>query len=337
MKCLKDAINHWQAVAHKHNQARVQKNPQEPDEECLFRAFVDYFSHQHYATVVDTSVTHKHLVSYQPIAPYTAWPNPVRKEISDVFVVAFSIKRNLARMTHLQAKLERQNGLNTSTNNFVFELDDGQYLMLHNRLQVHDKSGDFPDDILSCPLYSDSIASYGVFYHDGTEYNMAYELAPLISYFGNTPYADKDAKDNHIFATTQNLWGYTNIKSPTIPFYYAYPWLDHCELLSSVNINTFERELLSLRVGTKVDFDIRMLQKIEAFFRKKKADLKDFDVFVSQQIKQIKDGPLFRYVEEIHDNGFDNVPPQINEYENVEEENGRVFLLINFDLINNRE
>ena len=158
---LQHAINNW-------------RTRQTPDEVALFCTMIDYFNSQSFASVVKSHQTHKHTVSYTPLPPYDyQWAaytigGRIQKEISDVFFVVFSSKRRIARMTHLQAKLKT--GTYQHGQNFSFKLDAGQYHMLHNRLEINDHSGKFPNDMLSFPLYSDSISSYGVFYQEPNVY-----------------------------------------------------------------------------------------------------------------------------------------------------------------------
>ena len=311
--------------------------PQDPDEESLFNAMIDYFNSQPYASVATgADKTHHHNVDYVPFSPYNSmplWGPTITKEISDVFIVVFSRRRDIARMTHLQAKLEKDKGLDRNTGSFIFKLDAGQYLMLHNRLQIHDTTSLYPDDALSCPLYSDSVASYGVFYKDGNDYDMAYEIASLITHPTPITYTGKNQKENHNFATIQNLWGYFNIIYPGVPLFQLYPRHYFRELVSTIDIQTFERELYKVRVGTQVEFDIRMLKKIASLFAKKGCDLKGFDAFIHEQESYWSNGSLNN-----NGDGGDRRGNQHSEF-NIEEIGGTYILIdadnANFDYIPN--
>ena len=302
----------------------------------LFQEMMGYFNSKPYASVATGAVkTHHHNVDYIPFPPYYGAPNwgqKVTKEISDVFIVVFSEKRDLARMTHLQAKLETKHGLDRTAGSFVFGLDAGQYLMLHNRLQVHDSTGFFPDNMLSCPFYSDSVASYGVFYKEGNAYNMAYEIAPLITHPAPIFYASKKQYVDHNFATIQDIWGYYNIKYSGIPFYNLYPRQYHYELVSTIDIQTFECELYNVRVGTRVDFDIQMLRKIASLFIQKGVDINGLDAFIQKMISYWNEGLLGDPNNAERGDGIENMRFDFNI-----EEIGGTFLLINADKANNGE
>ena len=306
----------------------------------LFDEMIGYFKNQPFATVVQTDRTHHHLVDYTPLPPYnTLWGNNVTKEISDVFFMVFSQRRRMARMTHLQAKLTSKIWpVHDNKHTFSFTLDVGQYHMLHNRLQINDLKGMYPRDILSFPLYSDSVSSYGVFYKDNNSvYDMAFEIASLVSYPKSKPYKSADSQLVHSFATTNDMWGYMNIKYPQ-----AMPILRHIlhccdicwecccehmsELLSTVSVETFERELLELRVGTRVDFDITTLQTIAQLFEDEQ-----FTSFVDEQAQWMDRWGILERIENIRREQNGNEPPRENVQDINPEEMGGAYILINAD------
>ena len=338
---LKQYINNWQQAPL--NQLRKQpKRRQHPDEESLFNAMIDYFHVKKNASVIiNPRKTHgrKNQVSYTPIPPYynvPGWGTNVSKEISDVFFMVYSPQMGIARMTHLQAKYEKNRGINPQANNFVFKLDDGQFLMMHNRLPLT-RAGLFPKDIFSFPLFSDSIASYGVFYSDlNGDFNMAYEVASLISYPGDAPYTTRKSIDEHSFATTSDLWGYCNIMVPPMDIMQRIChrceicW-DYCcehmpELLSTVSVETFERELLELRVGTRVDFDITTLQTIAQLFEDEQ-----FTSFVDEQAQWMDRWGILERIENFRRDQNGNEPPRENVQNINPEEMGGAYILINAD------
>lgn len=306
----------------------------------LFDEMIGYFKNQPFATVVQTDRTHHHLVDYTPLPPYnTLWGNNVTKEISDVFFMVFSQRRRMARMTHLQAKLTSKIWpVHDNKHTFSFTLDVGQYHMLHNRLQINDQKGMYPRDILSFPLYSDSVSSYGVFYKDNNSvYDMAFEIASLVSYPKSKPYKSADSQLVHSFATTNDMWGYMNIKHPQ-----AMPILRHIlhrcdicwecccehmpELLSTVSVETFEKELLKLHVGTRVDFDITTLQTIEQLFEDEQ-----FTSFVDEQAQWMDRWGILERIENIRREQNGNEPPRENVQDINPEEMGGAYILINAD------
>lgn len=338
-KALKNYINAWQNAPL--NIARFQGKPmpQTPDEESLFNAMIDYFKSRPFAVVVGADKTHHHNVRYKPLPPYdTSWGPSVEKEISDVFFLVFSPLRCIARMTHLQAKLEDRK---KPGNAFSFTLDAGQYHMLHNRLEINDSKGVFPNDILSFPLYSDSVSSYGVFYLDEKNgYDMAFEIASLISYSGRKSYKSPNAALVHTFATTADLWGYCNMKEPyiSIPFWY---WRRCChiclcedcyrELLSTIQIDHFERELLNMHVGTRVEFDITTLRQLAGLFvANHKAAT--YTSFVSMMEGIVRNRGLLDEINQYHRNRKDDVPPRVDNSGEFNFENlGGTYILINAD------
>lgn len=328
---LKHAINNWQ-------------KGQTLDEVALFSTMIDYFNSQSFASVVRAHQTHKHTVSYTPLSPYDyQWASytkggMIQKEISDVFFVVFSSTRRIARMTHLQAKLKT--GTYKPGQNFSFKLDAGQYHMLHNRLEINDHSGKFPNDMLSFPLYSDSISSYGVFYQEPTgKYNMAYEIASLISTSRTTPYKSPHSQLLHSFVTTKDLWGYVN-KFHYVSFSHRHLLCGFCyghymdciqELLSTICIDTFEKELLNVRIGTRVDLDLKMLHIIKSIFEEAHTPLIGFKEFCLEQAEWLEGIDFNRLVNELFRDEEYHFS-QSNNQENAE--NGGVYILINADIIN---
>ena len=346
-KTLKNYINAWQNAPL--NIARFQGKPmpQTPDEESLFNAMIDYFKSRPFAVVVSADKTHHHNVSkthhhnvrYKPLPPYdTSWGPSVEKEISDVFFLVFSPSRRIARMTHLQAKLEDRK---KPGNAFSFTLDAGQYHMLHNRLEINDSKGVFPNDILSFPLYSDSVSSYGVFYLDEkNEYDMAFEIASLISYSGRKSYKSPNAALVHTFATTADLWGDCNLKTSQLsaPFWHCcrFCYMRFCEdccreLLSTIQIDHFERELLDMHVGTRMEFDVTTLRQLAGLFvANHKAAT--YTSFVSRMEKIVQEYELLDEINQYHRNRKDDVPPRVdNSGESNSENLGGTYILINAD------
>lgn len=320
---LKNAINNWQ-------------NNQTPSEVDLFNAMIDYFKTQPFAVVVGADRTHHHDVTYKPQPPYDAlWGQSIEKEISDVFFMVFSPSKHIARMTHLQAKLEDKK---KPDNTFSFTLDAGQYHMLHNRLEINDAKGVYPPDILSFPLYSDSVSSYGVFYLDANKrYDMAFEIASLISYAGKKQYRSKDAALVHAFATTADLWGYTNLKHKLnkINLSYFCPICHHCcpELLSTVQIEMFEQELLNVHVGTRVEFDVATMRQLADIFASNQKVFTEYDAFVGEMERYAQDIELLEEINGYHQIEGEQVPPRGDRQRKFNfDEVGGTYILINADM-----
>ena len=270
---LRKAINTWQ-------------NGQTPGEVDLFDAMIGYFGNQSFATVVGTDRTHQHHVDYEPLPPYYGAPNwgaSVNKEISDVFFVVFSLRQGIVRMTHLQAKLRvKAWPKNHKTKKFTFKLDAGQFHMLHNRLLIKDSTHRFADDILAYPCFSDSVASYGVFYRDlQNRYDMAYEIASLISYPRRRLYNSPVSQLVHSFHTTRDIIGYRNSISHCHPCrrngYFKSP-----ELLSTTDVDVFEDGLIDLRVGTRVEFYEKILRDIANIFKLDRKIAPRFNALISE-------------------------------------------------------
>lgn len=221
--------------------------PERKEEVLLFRAMMDYFRYHpnHCAAVVETEETHQHYVYPLGHKPYC--------EISDVLFIIFSRQHDIVRMTHLQAKNKKDIVLPAYIYPlFEFELDPRQYGLLHNRLWFTKRGNSrYPEETFSHPEFSDSIASYGVFYTDNNnEKQLAYEVAPIVDRYGR----------KGTFYTVDNIWRYLNSR------WYGYPqyntWLqsyslgDCCtpdgELVSTLETRCFEHELFHCHVGSRI-------------------------------------------------------------------------------------
>ena len=129
------------------------------DEIALFREMSRYLS-TWYSTLF-INETHKHYVVYH--SRYAKMDK--LKEISDIWVVAFSPRKKLAKMTFLQAKYRR--GYYSMTVPFIFSGDYYQYELLSTRPKIkRDITGyQLSLDVLSGAI-SDAVGSYGTFYKD---------------------------------------------------------------------------------------------------------------------------------------------------------------------------
>ena len=313
------------------------------DEVSLFKEMIRYFQTNYSSVVIDQ--THKHSVSFNAVKPYENW-GKVTKEISDVFFVVFSQKREIARMTHLQAKFKKGQFNRAQTPQFKFHLDAGQYHMLSNRLSIDDPQGVYPWDILSHLVYSDSVASYGVFYpNESNQIEMAYELASLLGSGSRKPFARKDDKPLYQFATLETNYGYVNkniaLLNQKLPkdfkewmcYYSCVIRHEHYyELLSTLDTNTFEQELIDLHVGTRFDFNTNHITQLCRFFEAQQTKnnvVVKFRKFTEEILKYNEN--FYPKFAEYIDHFNDNYPPrQEQRFNNVEGEGG-VYILIDAD------
>ena len=101
------------------------------------------------------------------------------------------------------------------------------------------------------------------------------------------------------------------------------------ELLSTVSVETFEKELLDLHVGTRVDFDIMTLQQVAQLFRGHKA----FSDFINEMARRLERRMLMEVIENFRRDQNGNEPPRENVQDINPEEMGGVYILINADAI----
>lgn len=243
---LEWALNNWSSSP------SYIANPERQLEVALFRAMMDHFdcNHSSQVAVVTSQETHKHLVLPDGKQP--------KCEISDVMFVVYSQYHRIVRMTHLQAKRISKEiqirGLGTQ--NFIFNLDLRQYTLLHNRKSFTNAGkSHYPQDTFCNPNLSDSIASYGVFFiGDDGLFHMAYEVAPLVDLVG---------VQKGEFLLLQDVWNYSNHLwhknyQSLVDWQHRYAIGDcapNGELLSTLNTDCFEQELLSCHVGTRIERD----------------------------------------------------------------------------------
>ena len=270
------------------------------DEISLFMEMINYFRSNYSSIVVEK--THGHKVYYDAIDPYAYW-GTVKKEISDVCFIIFSRMKGIARMTHLQAKWRSTPFDPTSIARFKFVLDSGQYHMLSNRLRVYG-SKIYPEDILSFPLYSDSVASYGVFYPNvNNEIEMGFELASLLSNATDNLFAASTCGYEYQFASLDTNYGYVNknlamltrqvpdwLKNRICRFYCVHRYESFYELLTTLDTQLFEDELLNLHIGTRLDINpyhlAHLCGVLTARGNNNKATMQAFQNFTDSVVEQ---------------------------------------------------
>ena len=204
---------------------------------------VDLFRHMsailsQYYHVSFVGETHQQYVAYHS----TQINQTATREISDLWIIAFSPNQQKARMTFLQAKYKRSN-LNHQQPDFAGEYF--QYELLSQRPVLTAVLGQryhFPPDVLSFSC-CDSIGSYGVFYIDtNNEIDMAYCSASHLTASSVLPLAYAQAAISLQFPGTANV-----ITLCT---------LNQCqELISTFDIDDFTNALLRLEVGGEITFD----------------------------------------------------------------------------------
>lgn len=310
------------------------------DEVSLFMEMINYFRNNYASVVVEK--THGHRVNFDAIDPYAHWGNVI-KEISDVCFIVFSRKKGIARMTHLQAKWRSELFDSHSAARFKFVLNNGQYHMLSNRLRVHG-SKIYPEDTLSYPLYSDSVASYGVFYPNANnQIEMAFELASMLSN-ANDNLLDTPKKDHEFqFASLETNYGYVNknlamltqrvpewIKDRICRFYCVHRYASFYELLTTLSTQSFEDELLNLHVGTRLDINpdhlAHLCSVLSAKGNNNDATMQSFQNFTDWTMEHNR--PYYDEMREIISYLTDGNVPMIHDVPQIPENGDNVILLI---------
>jgi len=145
------------------------------NEIIIFREIQSILSRRFNSILIEE--THQNKISYKS----KALNNFIKREISDLLIITFSIKMKKAKMMFLQAKYERKKAPNDKQ--FSFKGDFFQYELLATRPTItnHSTRFNFPRDILSFSNF-DSIGSFGVFYKDtNQDIDMAYATAKDLS------------------------------------------------------------------------------------------------------------------------------------------------------------
>ena len=219
-------------------------------EVLLFRAMMDYFMYHpaQFAAVVHTEETHQHYVCPIGVKSYC--------EISDVLFVVFSRQTHTLRMTHMQAKRKKVTEIMpqpvSSIIDFEFPIDLKQYHLLHGRVPFRNRGqSQYPIATFCTPDFSDSIASYGIFYLTQNKiWNLAYEVAPIVNQRGNK---GEFYATNNIFDYINSLWMYKYSQhSEWVADYTNNQTHPIDELVSTLDTDVFESELIHCHVGSKI-------------------------------------------------------------------------------------
>lgn len=239
----------------KHLNKFISTAPKQFNEISLFREMSNYFSTKYQCTFIEE--THQHYVSFDS----SIHECNKEREISDLLIISYSIKREKIRMTFLQAKLNKKI---FNKKPFKFIGDYFQYDLLSKRPLIKDEKKIFKPNLLSKALY-DSVGSYGIFYKETTgNLNFAYSTASDLTTTkksikcntkGRTFYFP-EIKNSEALIKRDNKVKNNNL-------------YDMVELRSTLEADIFECCLLNLIVGTPVESDYETLISIKTLASKK--------------------------------------------------------------------
>ena len=243
----------------KHLNKFISANPKY-NEVCLFREISRYFSKTYQCTFIEE--THQHYVTFDSSIHQCS----KEREISDLLIISYSIKRKKIRMTFLQAKLNKKT---FNKKPFRFKGDYFQYDLLSTRPSITDKRNIFESDVLSKALY-DSVSSYGIFYKEGRgNLNFAYSTASDLK---TTKHAIKCSTKERTFYFPEIKSNDLLIKFNPILKNNNHLLYDRTELQATLDADIFECCLLNLIVGTPIESDYKTLISIKTLVSKKITD-----------------------------------------------------------------
>lgn len=287
--------------------------------------------------------THKH--------PVVNVRSGVSCEISDLLLIAYSPKRTAMKINFLQAKLvpfndNKQGRIHVNGEDyFKFHFDGTQYRLLKDCPIIQPKQTGLPANILSDAI-SDSITSYGVFYKNGNDIEMTYEITQLLKPHNISKIHANSNDRISYFDTIENKYGVNLRKNCCC---HPHPWYYECccrhwhslDLLSTLSADTFEKSLFDFQVGSPMcgQVAIDFVQAISTNFLKKE-DTKDFDSFIKEAILLWNEQEYIyrRYLE--HENrGNDNIgEDKHHDFGDIEDLSAapKYILLINVDSERNK-
>lgn len=216
------------------------------DEVKLFQELKRILSHKYQTTFIYE--THKQYVEFTSKKKCN-----VKRELSDLWIITYSKKVKKAKMTFLQAKLERKKKKNYIP--FKFKGDYFQFELLAYRPNFTNKNKfNFPSNILSSSI-SDSVGSFGIFYYDAkSKIDFAFSVASNLDCSANT-----NCNTKNISLSIKNL-------------YKVHPQYKICryneiEMISTIDADTFEHGLLNLMIGTPIESDLNLLKFLNQYFQ----------------------------------------------------------------------
>ena len=241
----------------------------------LFSAMYKVFKRNYKCTLIEK--THQQQVFFK--SEIITIPDRIRREISDLWIISYSPKRNEARMTFLQAKFEKTKRPELFSC-FKFKGEFFQHELLSKRPTIENTTTNkFPKDVLSFTNFN-SIGTFGVFYYDDkNDIDFAYCIASDIVC------KTKASKNKQ---TTRAL------AFPYLPQNY-YKLLvrntNENELCESLSIDIFEYGILNLLVGAPIQNEKQILTFLKEYFQNKRADpvIADFLKFLDRFELPIED------------------------------------------------
>lgn len=259
---LKIALNNWSAAPSNANRL-VHKRNKLPDEESFFNAMMDYFNLRPFAVAIHAEKTHQGYV-----LPGNTKP---KCEISDVFFVVYSRRHHVIRMTHMEVK--KKSGIVNlplnSVSSFKHPLHWRQHQLLNGRMKFANFGNSHsPINTFCNPLFSDSIASYGVLYLDSNnEWNIAYEVASLIKQLGR-----KKGEYTLLPYNRRYINIYSNLFIPPHSWRQIYSTGDNClpfggELIYTLDTDDFERGLCMCHVGSHLFLEDQTSNELLAYVK----------------------------------------------------------------------
>jgi hypothetical protein len=235
------------------------------NEVAVFRAMHKCFNLAHKSTLIEE--THQNYVHFDSLCLPTT--TQIKREISDLWIIAYSPKNKDARMTFLQAKFKSKL-MKHPFPYFKFSGEYFQYELLANRPDIINASKfNFPKDILSFSDF-ESIGTYGVFYLDSKgDIDMAFSIANQLHY--NRPATKNRQTSRQFMIPILKTLIQKNINGED-------------ELCSSLSLDDFEQCVINLKVGAQFISNYPILFYVISFLRQFKADpvVADFLGFVNR-------------------------------------------------------
>lgn len=252
----------------------------------LFRNMSSILSAKYSVTFIGE--THQQYVSYQSAQVRQT----ATREISDLWIIAFSPTKRKVRMTFLQAKYHR--GILDNLNR-IFVGDYFQYELLSQRPTLTAIVGhryNFPLDILSFSCCN-SVGSYGVFFIDNkNQIDLAYCCA------------------NNLSTTTALPSSYSSYRVDLdIPFFNTHTFNScNCktcsELISCFDIDTFTNSILKLEIGAELTYHPTILSFVRNVLRQQTSN-----TTVNQLTNFIDNSGIITAT--ANDNVFDGLPTNL--------------------------
>lgn len=242
----------------------VDNNKPAVGEVPLFRELAKYFKKKYCGAIHIIETHQKYYVEFNSKC------GRVTKEISDLWIIVYSPEQKQIRMTFLQAKYKNHKETYNNNQDFKFEAEYFQYELLSQRRIFTSKGTNnvLPDDILA-NAQSDSIGSYGVFYHDDAgKMNFAFSIASFLQEIKTFVCYDPKKSIELQFNRTDN-WiekvpNNRNLSNSNV-----------LELINTLDVDFFERCILNLLVGSPVESDKVVLRFTGRFLNKIKNDVEN--------------------------------------------------------------